>query len=371
MSTFERRSSRKKKAMALDTSSPKTEMIDPALLEGVGANFIVKEPSGAVKTFPMRQDRFVIGRSDRCDLAIADSSVSGRHAEISRTDGDIKIRDVGSANGIYLNGERVEEAELFDGDVLRLGQTSIRIDVVGGRARAAGGLPLRTVALAVAGILLLAAIGIGVGIAIRKKQQHRRDMGTLAAFVSAAREGQRAKPCAAIVDKVQDVAKELNALGKLSCSEPLRGDDARRTVAGYRELSRTYQLIATAINQFAGQQATSTQALTGAAEQLGDLDLKLRVAEAQELIDQRSQVASAFASDWKKLSGAASAYANEVEQAFVFGNKSSCAAVERGVNARSPSDVLISCNKGFDRAKNAVEDSLKELDELTGGETGD
>jgi len=357
--------------MAVDTTSPKTEMIDPALLEGIGANFIVKEPSGTVKTFPMRQDRFVIGRSDHCDLSIADSSVSGRHAEILRTNGDIKIRDVGSANGIYLNGERIEEAELFDGDVLRLGQTSIRIDVVGGRARSTGGLPLRTQALAVAAILVLAAIGVGVGLAIRKKQQQRRDMRTLAAFVLAAREGQRAKPCAAIVDKVQDVAKELNALGRLSCSEPLRGDDAKRAVAGYRELSRTYQLIATAIAQFAGQQATSTQALAGAAEQLGDVDLKMRLAEAQELIDQRSQVTSAFASDWKKLSGAASAYAIEVEQAFVFGNKSSCAAVERGVNARSPSDVLISCNKGFDRARNAVEDSLKELDGLTSGETGD
>src|SRR5207248_11375278 len=227
-----------------------------------------------------------------------DSSVSGRHAEILRTNGDIKIRDVGSANGIYLNVERIEEAELFDGDVLRLGQTSIRIDVVGGRARSTGGLPLRTLALAVAAILVLAAIGVGVGLAIRKKQQQRRDMRTLAAFVLAAREGQRAKPCAAIVDKVQDVAKELNALGRLSCSEPLRGDDAKRAVAGYRELSRTYQLIATAIAQFAGQQATSTQALAGAAEQLGDVDLKMRLAEAQEPTHPRSQVTSAFPSDW-------------------------------------------------------------------------
>src|SRR5437764_3328887 len=196
MSTFGRRSSRKKRAMAVDTTSPKTEMIDPALLEGIGANFIVKEPSGTVKTFPMRQDRFVIGRSDHCDLSIADSSVSGRHAEILRTNGDIKIRDVGSANGIYLNGERIEEAELFDGDVLRLGQTSIRIDVVGGRARSTGGLPLRTLALAVAAILVLAAIGVGVGLAIRKKQQQRRDMRTLAGFGLAAREGHAPKRCA-------------------------------------------------------------------------------------------------------------------------------------------------------------------------------
>src|SRR5256885_5039880 len=194
MSTFGRRSSRKKRAMAVDTSSQKTEMIDPALLEGIGANLIVKEPSGAVKTFPMRQDRFVIGRSDHCDLAIADSSVSGRHAEISRTDGDIKIRDVGSANGIYLNGERVEEAELFDGDVLRLGQTSIRIDVVGGRARASGGLPLRTVALAVAGMVGLGTVRARVGIPVRKEARQRPDMRTLAAFSAARRQGQRGKP---------------------------------------------------------------------------------------------------------------------------------------------------------------------------------
>ncbi|MFL5370024.1 MAG: FHA domain-containing protein [Myxococcales bacterium] len=354
--------------MAVDTSSPKTEMIDPALLEGVSANFIVKAPSGLEKAYPMRQMTLTIGRSDQCDISVKDSSMSGRHAEIKKSDGDITIRDLGSANGIYLNGERIEEAELYDGDVLRLGQTSIRIDVVGGRARAGGGLPLRTVALAVAGILVFAAIGVGVGIAVRKKQQHRRDLRTVAAFVAAAREGQRAKPCAAIVDKVQDVAKELNALGKLTCAEPLHGDEARRTVVGYRDLSRTYQLIATAVSQFAGQQATSTQALTGAAEQLVDLDLKLRVAEAQELIDQRSQVAVAFSSDWKKLSAAANTYASDVEQAFVFGNKASCPAVDRGVQARSPSDVLISCNKGFDRAKNAVEDSLKELEELSGGE---
>src|SRR3954463_9885683 len=130
--------------MAVDTSSPKTEMIDPALLEGVSANFIVKAPSGLEKAYPMRQMTLTIGRSDQCDISVKDSSMSGRHAEIKKSDGDITIRDLGSANGIYLTGERIEQAELFDGDVLRLGQTSIRIDVVGGRARFSGGPRLPT-----------------------------------------------------------------------------------------------------------------------------------------------------------------------------------------------------------------------------------
>src|SRR4051812_36751441 len=137
-------------------ATPKTEMIDPALLDGVSANFIIKAPTGLEKAYPMRQIALTIGRSDQCDISVKDSSMSGRHAEISKLDGEIKVRDLGSANGVYLNGERVEEAELYDGDVLRLGQTSVRIDVVGGRKRAEGGLPLRTVALAVAGFVAVA-----------------------------------------------------------------------------------------------------------------------------------------------------------------------------------------------------------------------
>src|SRR4051812_45111648 len=133
--------------MPVETSSPKTEMIDPALLEGVSANFIVKAPSGLEQAYPMQKVALTVGRSDQCDISVKDSSMSGRHAEIKKTDGEIKIRALGSANGIYLNGEKIEEAELYDGAVLRLGQTAIRIDVVGGRARSQGGLPLRIVAV--------------------------------------------------------------------------------------------------------------------------------------------------------------------------------------------------------------------------------
>src|SRR5207237_4175939 len=119
---------------------PKTEMINPALLDGVSANFIVKGPNGVEKAFPMRSLTVTIGRSDQCDIAVKDSSMSGKHAEISKINGEIRVKDLGSANGIWLNGERVDDVELFDGDVLRCGQTSIRVDVVGGRKRPDAGL---------------------------------------------------------------------------------------------------------------------------------------------------------------------------------------------------------------------------------------
>ena len=55
----------------------------------------------------------------------------------------------------------------------------------------------RMLAGIIVGVLVLAGAGIGGGLWLKKKQQKKRDLATLAAFVGAAREGQKAKPCAA------------------------------------------------------------------------------------------------------------------------------------------------------------------------------
>src|SRR5947208_11587618 len=287
-----------------EEGNPKTEMINPALLDGVSANFIVKGPNGVEKAFPMRSITVTIGRSDACEIAVKDSSMSGKHAEISKINGEIRVKDMGSANGIWLNGERVDDVELFDGDVLRLGQTSIRIDVVGGRKRPGAGLSPRVLAAIIAGVLVLAGAGISGGLYLKKRAQTKRDRATLTAFAAAARESQKSKPCAAAVDKVGDVARTLNTLGRPSSANPSKGDEARRVVAGYRELAKTYDRVAVAISQFGAQSAASAAALTGSAEQIADPDIKSRVAEAQDLADQRTQVTTAFIADRKKLSQA-------------------------------------------------------------------
>src|SRR5256712_8847641 len=190
-----------------EEATPKTEMINPALLDGVSANFIVKGPSGVEKAYPMRAITVSIGRSDQCDIAVKDSSMSGKHAEISKINGEIRVKDSGSANGIWLNGERVDDVELFDGDVLRLGQTSIRVDVVGGRKRPDAGLSGRMLAAIIVGVLGLAGAGIGGGLYLKKRAQARRDQASLARFVAAARESQKSQPRAAGVDHARDGAR--------------------------------------------------------------------------------------------------------------------------------------------------------------------
>jgi hypothetical protein len=65
----------------------------------------------------------VVGRASDCDITIVDSNVSRRHAEIQpRGDGFVVV-DLGSTNGTRVNGVRVTERELQDGDELAFGNT--------------------------------------------------------------------------------------------------------------------------------------------------------------------------------------------------------------------------------------------------------
>ena len=354
-----------------EEATPKTEMINPALLDGVSANFIVKGPSGVEKSYPMRQLAVTIGRSDQCDISVKDSSMSGRHAEISKINGEIKVRDLGSANGIYLNGERVEEGELFDGDVLRLGQTSVRIDVVGGRKRPEGALSAKLVGLIVGAVVLLAAGGIFAGLTFKKRAQHKRDLASIAKFVGAAREGQKSKPCAAGVVIVQDVAKTLNSLPRINPSSPPKGEEARRIVAGYRDLAQKYNAVAVQTAQFASKDTENAQTLAGVAEQIADPDLKAKVGETQELMEARSQVTSGFISNWKKLSQATAAFAGQAEQALLQGNKALLPQLERGVPGKTPSEILVGCNRDLGKANGALEEKLKELEDAAGGDVSE
>jgi hypothetical protein len=75
------------------------------------------------------RDVVVLGRSKDCDLTIEDASVSRRHAEIRQEAGELWIVDLGSTNGIEVNGRRVERARLSAEDRVLLGQTELRVEL--------------------------------------------------------------------------------------------------------------------------------------------------------------------------------------------------------------------------------------------------
>jgi len=68
----------------------------------------------------------IVGTAPDCDVVVKDSSVSGRHAEFSAQGGVFRVSDLGSTNGTFVNEKRVQNAELVDGDTLRLGRTPFK-----------------------------------------------------------------------------------------------------------------------------------------------------------------------------------------------------------------------------------------------------
>ncbi len=72
----------------------------------------------------------VVGRSRDCDCVLSDPNVSRRHAELRRgSTGDWQIVDLGSTNGIKVNGRRVDRSRLSPGDEVTLGTTRFIFDI--------------------------------------------------------------------------------------------------------------------------------------------------------------------------------------------------------------------------------------------------
>ena len=73
--------------------------------------------------------KLVLGRSRDADIVLDDPNISRRHAELRSDDGRWTIADLGSTNGVKVNGRRVERAELEPGDDIVLGTTELTFEV--------------------------------------------------------------------------------------------------------------------------------------------------------------------------------------------------------------------------------------------------
>ncbi len=74
--------------------------------------------------------RVLIGQSPVCDVRLDDRSVSRRHVALELAEGCLRVTDLDSTNGTYLGPTRIVEAFWREGEVLRLGSTAIRLDVL-------------------------------------------------------------------------------------------------------------------------------------------------------------------------------------------------------------------------------------------------
>ncbi len=93
---------------------------------------ILVKKDGTKKVFPVRSKAVVLGRRDDCDLCIPLHVVSRKHCQLSQELDSLKIRDLKSSNGTYLNGSKVMgEAEVNAGDRIQIGPLTFTLQIDG------------------------------------------------------------------------------------------------------------------------------------------------------------------------------------------------------------------------------------------------
>lgn len=72
------------------------------------------------------KDTFIIGRSRTCDLVIPSSKVSRQHSGVCRENGQFFIEDLGSANGVWKDGVKIQKERINDGDEFMVSEEVLR-----------------------------------------------------------------------------------------------------------------------------------------------------------------------------------------------------------------------------------------------------
>ncbi len=94
-------------------------------------NLVYLMKAGQAKSFTVSSTVITIGRRHDCDLVIPLSVVSRKHCELYMDRSKLMLRDLGSKNGTYVNGYKVEEKPISPGDQITIGPVSLLVQIDG------------------------------------------------------------------------------------------------------------------------------------------------------------------------------------------------------------------------------------------------
>jgi pSer/pThr/pTyr-binding forkhead associated (FHA) protein len=80
------------------------------------------------RTHELKAEKTTIGRVEDNTFQITEPSVSSHHCEVLLRGAEVAIKDLNSTNGTYINGEKITDAPLMIGQILRLGQVEMRLE---------------------------------------------------------------------------------------------------------------------------------------------------------------------------------------------------------------------------------------------------
>lgn len=137
-------------------------------------HLVFQNQTPAREPFVTSQRLVWFGRDPSCQLRLADNGVSDRHAAIERRDDGYYVRDLGSANGVRINGQLVTHQRLASGDELELGSVRLRFEILHEPPRLRR--PVEPLQLAAVGVVAATILGQVVLISWIVSQPHSRGM---------------------------------------------------------------------------------------------------------------------------------------------------------------------------------------------------
>ena len=86
---------------------------------------------GQRKDFAITHKTTTIGRGEDCTLRVPLMSISREHCELIKSDDELRVRDLASSNGTYVNNQRINETVLKAGDRITLGPATFTVQIDG------------------------------------------------------------------------------------------------------------------------------------------------------------------------------------------------------------------------------------------------
>jgi len=92
------------------------------------AKLVVLSEGFAGRTHDLTTDRTTVGRVEDNTFQIAEASVSSHHCEVLLKDRQVRIKDLNSTNGTFIDGNQITEGVLKPGQLLRLGKVELKLE---------------------------------------------------------------------------------------------------------------------------------------------------------------------------------------------------------------------------------------------------
>ncbi|GAB4110188.1 MAG: hypothetical protein OHK0013_46020 [Sandaracinaceae bacterium] len=109
------------------TDGPTALVAAPPADMGPPARLVMVSPPAPGAEFALTRPRLRIGRAEDLEIWVNHRSISREHAELAVDNGSVVIRDLGSSNGVRINGVETKQGPLRPGDVIELGQVRFRM----------------------------------------------------------------------------------------------------------------------------------------------------------------------------------------------------------------------------------------------------